>query len=70
MQFHLVYVYQVSDNVEFHTTIVGNNLGGISLAVNDNFLGRNIFDKIALVGIFKLIRTNGSSKRVGLVVVL
>ena len=52
-ELHLVRLDEVTDDVELHTAVVGNDAGLIALAVDLDGLGRHLGDEVPLVGVLE-----------------
>ena len=40
---------EVANDVELHTTVVGNDLGAVAFSVDNDFFGRYFGDEICLI---------------------
>lgn len=53
-QAHFVGVDEVADDVELHTTVVGDNVGGVGVTVDGDGFSGDFSDEVAFVGIGEL----------------
>lgn len=53
-QAHFVGVDEVTDDVELHTTVVGDNVGGVGVTVDGDGFSGDFSDEVAFVGIGEL----------------